>query len=368
MKKAETTSEIAATAQRNPPKIMRTKRHCRNPPPPSNQTPRRIGEDRISALPDAVLIHILSYLPVIDAVKTGVLSKRWARLWTWTPNLVFDQLGEWDEKSNNFVPFIDAFLVLHSSPKIQKLALDLDYKGKRLHLDSSLNKWLHFATRRAAEELNLQLSDLGYFHSWDFRGPVERYLLPSFIYTNNSMKRLDMSFIDVQPPDAVSWPFLQSLSIRSAFISESTIQKILLGSPQLNLLELNNCEGFDLLHINSKSLKRLVIHGIWYPTWGTDVLQISAPNILSLEISGHFYKRKVQLLDLSSLVDVIINLQLWVEDRYCLLVEYSNILREILQKIRHVEKLTVGATSIKVSDHFSRLFITYAFILFHFHL
>ncbi|XP_034697293.1 putative F-box/LRR-repeat protein At5g02930 [Vitis riparia] len=278
---------------------MRTKRHCRNPPPPSNQTPRRIGEDRISALPDAVLIHILSYLPVIDAVKTGVLSKRWARLWTWTPNLVFDQLGEWDEKTNNFVPFIDAFLVLHSSPKIQKLALDLDYKGKRLHLDSSLNKWLHFATRRAAEELNLQLSDLGYFHSWDFRGPVERYLLPSFIYTNNSMKRLDMSFIDVQPPDAVSWPFLQSLSIRC--------------------------------------------------------LTNFSPNILSLEISGHFYKRKVQLLDLSSLVDVIINLQLWVEDRYCLLVEYSNILREILQKIRHVEKLTVGATSIKQIVTFATL-------------
>ena len=334
--------------ERNPPKIMRTKRHCRNPPPPSDQTLRRIGEDRISALPDALLILILSYLPVIDAVKTGVLSKRWSRLWTWTPNLVFDQLGEWDEKSNNFVPFIDAFLVLHSSPKIQKLAIDMDYR-KRLHLDNSMDEWLRFASGRAAEELNLQLSELGYFHSWDFRANVERYLLPSFIYSNNSMKRLDMSFIDVQPSDAISWPLLQSLSIRSAFITESTIQKFLLGSPHLKILELSNCEGFDLLRIDSKSLKRLVIHGIWHPSGGTDdVLQISAPKILSLEISGHFYKRRVQLLDVSSLVDVVINLQVWVEDRRCVLVEYSNILREILRKIRHVEKLNVGACSIKV--------------------
>ncbi|RVX08511.1 hypothetical protein CK203_014270 [Vitis vinifera] len=128
-----------------------------------------------------------------------------------TPNLVFNQLGEWDEKSNNSIPFILAFLVLHNSLKIPKLALDLDYKGKWLHLDNSLDKWLHFAMRRSTEKLNLQLSDLGYFHSQDFRGPTKCYLLSSFIYTNNSIKRLDMSFIDVQPPKSISWPFLQSL-------------------------------------------------------------------------------------------------------------------------------------------------------------
>lgn len=347
---------------------MRTKRHCRNPPPPPDRTAGTIGEDRISALPDTVLVHILSYLSAIDVVRTGVLSKRWAGLWTWTPNLVFHQLGEWDEKTNNFIPSIDAFLGLHFSPKIQKLALELDYKGKTLHLDSSLDKWLDFARRRAADELNLQLSDLGYLHSWDFRGTVERYTLPAFIYTNNSMKRLDMSFVDVQPSDAVSWRFLQSLSFRSAFITESTIEKILVGSPQLKLLELNNCKGFDALHIVSKSLKRLVVRGIWYPTRSTDVLRISAPNLLSLEISGHFYKRKVQLLDISSLVDATINFQLWVEDRRCVLVKYSGILGEILEKTNHVDKLTIGATSIKVSDqHSVHFFITYASILVYFH-
>ncbi|KAL6333238.1 hypothetical protein AAG906_028421 [Vitis piasezkii] len=110
--------------------------------------------------------------------------------------VAFNQLGEWDEKNNNFIPFILAFLVLHNSPRFQ---------------NNSLDKWLHFAMRRAIEKLNLQLSDLGLFHSQDFRGPTKCYLLSSFIYTNNSMTRLDMSSINVQPPKSISGPFLQNL-------------------------------------------------------------------------------------------------------------------------------------------------------------
>ena len=45
------------------------------------------GEDRISALPDALLLHTLSLLPSDEAVRTCVLARRWQNLWRYTPSL-----------------------------------------------------------------------------------------------------------------------------------------------------------------------------------------------------------------------------------------------------------------------------------------
>ncbi|CAL4994732.1 unnamed protein product [Urochloa decumbens] len=39
------------------------------------------GEDRISALPEDTLLHIVSFLPSDDAVRTSVLARRWLHLW-----------------------------------------------------------------------------------------------------------------------------------------------------------------------------------------------------------------------------------------------------------------------------------------------
>ncbi|WCJ18512.1 F-box family protein [Euphorbia peplus] len=48
-------------------------------------------EDRISALPDALIHHILSLLPSTkEAIRTGILSKRWKSQWTRVPVLIFD--------------------------------------------------------------------------------------------------------------------------------------------------------------------------------------------------------------------------------------------------------------------------------------
>nr|XP_033513676.1 F-box/FBD/LRR-repeat protein At1g16930-like [Nicotiana tomentosiformis] len=54
-------------------------------------------EDRISQLPDEVLVHILSYLSVKEAADTSVLSKRWLILWRYVPRLDFDATKQLDE-------------------------------------------------------------------------------------------------------------------------------------------------------------------------------------------------------------------------------------------------------------------------------
>ncbi|KAK1644146.1 hypothetical protein QYE76_061951 [Lolium multiflorum] len=43
------------------------------------------GEDRLSALPDATLTHILSHFHTDQAVRTSELSRRWRRVFTAVP-------------------------------------------------------------------------------------------------------------------------------------------------------------------------------------------------------------------------------------------------------------------------------------------
>ncbi|KAL6593944.1 hypothetical protein ACP70R_048845 [Stipagrostis hirtigluma subsp. patula] len=46
--------------------------------------------DRFSGLPDAVLVRVVSFLPVRDAARTAVLSRRWRPLWLHTGTLNLD--------------------------------------------------------------------------------------------------------------------------------------------------------------------------------------------------------------------------------------------------------------------------------------
>ncbi|GAU29481.1 hypothetical protein TSUD_65160 [Trifolium subterraneum] len=61
--------------------------------PPNTKRVRRHDQDRLSDLPDCVLIHILSFLDTKDTVQTCILSTRWKYLWKTIPTLILHTAG-----------------------------------------------------------------------------------------------------------------------------------------------------------------------------------------------------------------------------------------------------------------------------------
>ncbi|KAG5516748.1 hypothetical protein RHGRI_037475 [Rhododendron griersonianum] len=131
---------------------------------------RKPAVDLITALPDSLLLHVLSFLPIEDAVKTQVLSKRWQYLWTCLTSLDF-RFGDRPDKCNSdFVTFVDKTLLLCNCSKIKKLGVQLEY---HFLSESHVNLWTRFAAVKGAEELQL-----------DFDGARDDYWLPQLLYTN----------------------------------------------------------------------------------------------------------------------------------------------------------------------------------------
>lgn len=96
------------------------------------------AEDRLSALPDALVHTILSFLKAHQVVQTSVLAKRWRHLWRSVPNLDID-LPAFNSKIKDWA------LV---RPGYEKFADFTDYMLFNRHQDASL-----------LDTLRLRLSD-----------------------------------------------------------------------------------------------------------------------------------------------------------------------------------------------------------------
>jgi F-box-like len=46
--------------------------------------------DKLSNLPDVLLLYILSFLKARKAAQTCILSKRWRSMWAYTPSIYLD--------------------------------------------------------------------------------------------------------------------------------------------------------------------------------------------------------------------------------------------------------------------------------------
>uniref|UniRef100_M4E8Y0 F-box domain-containing protein n=1 Tax=Brassica campestris TaxID=3711 RepID=M4E8Y0_BRACM len=204
--------------------------------------------DRISELPDALLLQILSLLPTTkDAVATSVLSKRWRFLCKMMPSLRFCY-----ERTNDLERFSDnvcTFLLSHQAPVLQSLHLEMNF-GRGSTRDIGVLLGVAFGLH--VRELDLQVYSGG-----------EPYRFPTSLYKCGTLETLKLGpnvLVDV--PFPVCLKALTTLRLYKVIVKdERSVVNLLSGCSSLENLEVITCTHSDVktFTIAVPSLQRLTL-------------------------------------------------------------------------------------------------------------
>ncbi|KAK8555678.1 hypothetical protein V6N13_046203 [Hibiscus sabdariffa] len=251
--------------------------------------------DRLSDLPDAVLCHILSFLPTKISVATSVLSKRWTDLWRTVPALSFSST----EFRGGFVDHVYKALAMFQAQTIYRFSLHFEPTPTvdALHI----YPWIITAVERNVQELKLNFGT----------SPGQLVRLPSPIFTCRTLvclKLFDATFMDV--PANVCLPSLRILQAERVYYpNEGCFIRLLSGSPILEELIIEKSSDKVLvLDINVPSLKRITVKRPSSQT-GFYKLLINAPMLETIKLFG-LIGCDIRVGDLPNLVEATIHIDI----------------------------------------------------------
>ncbi|XP_015695724.1 uncharacterized protein LOC102721387 isoform X1 [Oryza brachyantha] len=186
--------------------------------------------DRLSALPDEILHHVMSFLKAWEVVRTCVLSQRWRRLWASAPcvDIRVRSCGRDGDPPEEFGKFVYRLLLAREvSAPVDTLRLRSSdgEEYAETYDNDDVNMWIYSAIKRNARVIHLnghRLDDLVLEHT---------------AFASHSLKILKLSHVKLDGK------ILKQLSSVCTSLEE---------------LELNNCpvNGGE---IRSVSLKKLMM-------------------------------------------------------------------------------------------------------------
>ncbi|KAL3652533.1 hypothetical protein CASFOL_002214 [Castilleja foliolosa] len=205
--------------------------------------------DRISALQDDLLCHILSFLPTKDSVATSVLSTRWRHLWAHVPNVDFDSEHHTKGRLTNFCDIIYRVMLMYKVHNINNFRLSYKDACSKYKLETCI------ATAILRNVKNLYL-DLG----------NQLVKLPLRIFTNNKtlveLKLHNCGFIPSSSSINLYLPALKILNLASVkYESTKSLEHLIAGCPVLEELFIvrTAVDPMVCCNISSATLNKLVL-------------------------------------------------------------------------------------------------------------
>ncbi|KAI3905504.1 hypothetical protein MKW92_052626 [Papaver armeniacum] len=257
-------------------------------------------KDRISELPESILHHILSFLPMKCIASTSVLSRQWRIM-----NLCDGNM-----------------------PNIKRLCLELDDQFDK----SRINGWISNAIRRNAEEIYLEVQS--------------EYILsfPLCVFSSGTLARLELEMnCALQLPKSVSLPSLKSLVVSHVvFINDNSSREFFSNCPVLEDLVISSCRwiNMNVLCISAPALKWLSFDAENASGSLDDIrVEIHAPNLLFFRF-WEYVKRSYDLRNFTSLtyaeIDMFVDMSPFTREQ----IYHSA--RELLGGLSNVEHLKLS--------------------------
>ncbi|KAL1532082.1 F-box/LRR-repeat protein-like protein [Salvia divinorum] len=208
-------------------------------------------DDRISMLPDEILVLILSSLSLKEAMATSLLSSRWKNLWMLTSSKLdlridfletFKRMGNCERHTLqcNYVGWVDRLLtrlqVVKPSTNLVEFRLSFNLSSS---FASWIDDWLSYAVSRKVERLDLFFV-ANYFEEKRYSFPYKEGNFPDNL---SLLKRLSLHYVDVSG-EAVAFMLgncrlLEKLSLHQAGRVSSL--EVVGTSPVFKCLGISDC-------------------------------------------------------------------------------------------------------------------------------
>ncbi|OMO79499.1 hypothetical protein CCACVL1_13641 [Corchorus capsularis] len=275
------------------------------------------GEDRLSELPDELLVSILSGITMKEAARTSVLSHRWEKLWTFYPCLDLDGSKRLDnflsqirdigpgitsERRNeildiqrggyiNWVNHILESSQLHVVDEF-KVQFDLDERYK-----PDIDKWVRFALEKKVKRFELDFSSykdrVHYMGHYNYPLSLEALPLPSSIFLTSLILKMVAVSDQVLENFISNCPFLESLCVGG---SRSLVHLRVPGSSLcLKYVEVTYCKNLKSLELHAANLLSLKYTGL-----STAISFMNIPNLVELCVGGKYQQYFVHNLPILS--------------------------------------------------------------------
>ncbi|XP_058183596.1 F-box/FBD/LRR-repeat protein At1g13570-like [Rhododendron vialii] len=259
---------------------------------------RQRNLDLISNLPRHIIDCVLSRLPLRDAVRTSILSRKWRGYSATLPHLDFGYQfyltikETWGRLVNFHYELertISKFFVLHHGPLV-KVTLYIPELSRRV---PDTDQWIDLLSRKNIKELTL-----------DYRYN-RRHLLPRCFFSCLDLTHLELrSTVFAPPPDFNGFRNLITLKFRRVKLKAYKLESLLHGSPLLQKLILVDCSGFHRIKVSAPNLESFQLQP---PRKFKTICFEDVPKLADVTVStldteaGHFAKSSTLLEFLTSL-------------------------------------------------------------------